>query len=170
MALMLYQTRGYATMVATGLGDDGDDRSIRRDDPGRFPVYAFKRLVSLSAYYRANGRHGEVGGDTFFGIPWAAIERAELADVATAMTRVIGDRVRHGFTAKHFPVWLAMECGIVLLEGKWSYAFPDKARKVLDDYETARTFGVSEATAREYRNVVTRALDDQWYWIKTREK
>jgi hypothetical protein len=143
----------------------------REDDPTRFPTWKFKRLIALGGFYRANTRYGEVSGDeTFFGIPYAALERAELGPVVTVVLRVVQDRVRHGFTAKHFPVWLAMECGVVMQGGSWHYAFPDKPRKVLDDYETARQFQVSEATAREYRSDVARAFDDQWRWMLTREK
>jgi hypothetical protein len=147
-----------------------EETQQRRDD--RFPTYKFKRLIVLGGYYRASSGYGEVGGDTFFGIPWAALERAELSEVATIMLRVIGDRVRHHLNVKHFPVWLAMQCGVIV-EGNgsgWRYAFPDKPRKVMDDYETARMFHVSESTAREYRDEMQRVLDNEWCWMMTRER
>lgn len=145
-----------------------DDREpIRRND--HFPVSRFKRLIVLGAYYAGGHKYGEPGGETFFGIPWAAIERAELAAVATVILRVVADRQRHGLTAKHLPVWLGMECGIIIEGGTWRYAFPEKPRRVMDDAEAARTFGLNPRTAEEYRNAMQRALDDQWNWTMNYE-
>lgn len=156
--------------------DEGrvDDRPPDRAD--RFPTWRFKRLIMLGGFFRANGRYDEVGGDdSCFGVPWSAIERAELAEVATVVARVLDDSRRHRFTAKHFSVWCAMEIGIIIEHTArggmdWRYAFPEKPKKVMDDYETARHFQVSEGTARNYRDDVQTALNGEWYWMHTREK
>lgn len=138
----------------------------------RFPVGEFKRLIRLTQDYPTPRAFGSVGvGESFFGIPWAAIERARLASIVTCVTHVfIVDRARHHFTRTHLPVWVAMECGIILLPGQaWRYAFPEQPRMVMDDRETARLFDISEATARTYRDAAVRALDNEWFWLNTRE-
>jgi hypothetical protein len=184
MATMPTGTQGGCAMMATGLGDDGDDivTPRRPADPGRFPTWQFRKVIALGGYYRSSSRYDETrvqnarGEESFFGIPWAALERAGMADVVTVVSRVfITDAERYRLHRKHFLVWLAVECGIIIQANdrgvqEWQYAFPDKPRKVLDDYEAARRFDLSERTVREYRDVAARALDNEWYWLKTRER
>jgi hypothetical protein len=175
MARMLFEIGGIAMMHSDAdRGPEAEDM-LGTDDPNHFPVRAFRRLIALGGYYRSSARYGEVtDGESFFGIPWAAVERARLADVVTAVARVLDDAKRHRLTAKHFPVWCAMECGVIIetRAGRrdWRYAFPDKPRKVMDDRETARLFRITEQTATDYRNDVQTALDSEWRWLKTRER
>jgi hypothetical protein len=128
-----------------------------------FPTWKFKRLIVLGGMFRATSGPGDrAGGDSCFGIAWAAIQRAELGLVVTTMARVLSDHERNGIVAKHFPVWLAMECGIVLERGEWHYAFANDPRIVMDDRQAARLFQIAESTARTYRDEFARALDREW--------
>jgi hypothetical protein len=178
MASIVFQTNWRAGLMAMTEHAPGGEAGR---EPERFPTWRFKRLIALGGFYRANGRFGEnsssseaEGDETCFGVPWAAIERADLADVVTVVSRVLEDARRHNFTAKHFAVWCAMEAGIIIERTprgmNWRYAFPEKPKKVMDDYETARMFVVSERTARDYRDDVQTALNGEWFWLKTRER
>jgi hypothetical protein len=155
------------------------DEQTRRalDDPTRFPVGVFKRLIILGGFYRANARAGEEGsGDSLFGIPWAAVERAGYADIVTVVSRVfITDAARLRLHRKHFLVWLAVECGILIESNAhgtsdWRYAFPEKPKKVMDESEAGKRFGLEEETVREYHDAAAAALDKEWFWLKTRER
>jgi hypothetical protein len=133
-----------------------------------FPTWKFKRIIVLGGMFRATSGPGDrAGGDSCFGIAWAAIQRAELGPVVTTMARVLADHARHGLVTKHFPVWLAMETGIILQDGLWHYAFANDPRIVMDDRQTALLFEIAESTARTYRDEFARALDREW-WIVTR--
>jgi hypothetical protein len=117
----------------------------------------------LGGFFSGNDGFDErSGGDSCFGVSWAAIQRAELHHVVTTVARVLSDHQRHQLVAKHFPVWLAMECGIVLQNGVWHYAFAADPRIVMDDRQAARLFDIAESTARTYRDEFARALDREW--------
>lgn len=131
-----------------------------------FPTWKFKRLIVLGGFFRATSGFGDrTGGDSCDGISWAAIQRAELHHVVTTVARVLSDHERNQLVAKHFPVWLAMECGIILQDGLWHYAFANDPRIVMDDRQAARLFQIAETTARTYRDEFARALDREWLWV-----
>jgi hypothetical protein len=161
-------------MIATGLGDDGDDLPVipaRRGVPP-FPWGSLRFILTSGGDYSADTSAKpapvQLHRGEWDGIRKATIERASYGPVREAISRAFGEsRVIHGLHATHWKVFIACEVGMVERPNArgvmiWRVYRPEDPDAVMPDEEAARTFGIALSSVRTYHSQARTAIEKEW--------